>query len=325
MENHMPEDFPASDFHFDLILETKGDIQSVPQSEKPDARKTIDTMLLRGITRTADFVPKRKSPKYAFGKASTYYTKRPDRTYRRRKSSRKVGFRSHLRNYRPEIPMLNGNHHTGISGLDWILSNVQSEAIRALNVENTLYIEVDSGKFKGTFRIGKIVYGHIVNPETLKEDVELDNQPIVAEFLSHFGNRKRPIFYSKGNFYVMYSSRKYKFTLQLEIQEDPAYVNPKTLQALSGSAIQTMLEYANSESVIPRFSRKFKNEEPQSMPKIPYREIKNLRHGGQKRANYMLVNAHAYDDSSHKKDEPSKVRNFHHGATTWSYTPIVKM
>jgi|GEM_PF-5171415 hypothetical protein len=325
IENHLPEDYPASDFYVGLILESKGDIQPVPQAKKLNARKTIDTELLRGVRRTVDFVSKRKSAQHSFGKARIHYTRRPDRAYRRRKSSQKAGARSHIRNYRPEIPILNGNHHSGFSGLDYILYNVPIKDIKPFNVDNNLYVEVASGQFKGTYRVGRIIYGHIVNPETLKEDVELDNQTIVAEFLSHFGDHKRPVFYSEGNFYLKYSSRKYKFTLQLEIQDDTAYVNPKTLQRLNGSQIQAMLEHTNTESVVPRFSRKFKHEEPQTMPKIPYREIRNLRHGGQNRSKYMLVNAPSFDIESFPARTPIKFKIKQQGRTIWAYTPIVKM
>ena len=339
MNHYMPEEFQLSDFFIGDILKAKGDSHATIRHKKMKTGEGIDEAVLKGIERTKDFVERTRRAPNSSWKRETYHARRPDRNYRKRIHPRKSGARSHLRNFRPEIPVLNGNHHSGFSGLDWILNDTSSENTKPFNVADNLYVEVTSGQFKGTYRLGKIVYGHIVNPETLKQDVELDTPSVVAKFLSHFGNQDGTIFYREGNFYVRYSSRKYKFTLQLEVQEDTAYANPKILQPLNGSAIQAMFEYAYNESGVPKFSRKFKNEEPQSMPKIPYREIRNLRHGRQKRSKYMLVNAPGTnDDESHQVRDPvpnrfRRAESIPVGEneyikriiTTWSHTPIVKM
>ena len=200
--------------------------------------------------RTQDFIPRTRKVPYSFGKRETYFTKAPNRrSFRKRRTQRPKGARSHIRNYRPEIPVHNSTHSVDLSSdLELILLDTHRRSYTVFLRDGQLYVHKTDGQFKGIYRIGAIE----------KFDYDVNGQ---------------------------------KGTYVIKVNECIVHVDTLTLRPLN-SAIQLMLYSAQNGTAEPRYDRRFSNEEPQTMPKIPYRDIRALRQqsGKQRRAQYMFVN-----------------------------------
>ncbi|MBI1936044.1 hypothetical protein HYS31_06400 [Candidatus Woesearchaeota archaeon] len=98
-------------------------------------------------------------------------------------------------------------------------------------------------------------------------------------------------------------------------------VDRRTLKPLSNSGIQAIVDYESNPALIPRYSRKFSNEEPQTMPKIPYREIgshRALSHGRSRRQ-YMNLNEQQNAEIGFRNNgEPRKISG-QDKARVWTY------
>ena len=200
--------------------------------------------------RTRNFIPRTRIVEHSFGRRETYFIKAPNRrSFRKRRTQRPKGARSHIRNYRPEIPVHNTTHAVDLySDLELILFDANRKDLTILLRNGQLYVSKTDGQFKGTYRIGVI-----------------------------------------QNF--SYDIHGQQGTYVIKVNETIVHVDPATLRPLN-SAIQLMLYYTQDGNAEPRYSRRFSNEEPQTMPKIPYRDIGALRRQSskQRRAQYMFVN-----------------------------------
>ena len=323
MEPYLPEESQHSDFFIDFILESKGDLPATTRNKKNEDTKSIDEKILRATGRTKDFVERTRMVPYSWQRREIYHARRHDRNYRKRIHPRKSGARSHLRNFRPEIPQISLDHRTSyLMTLDSIFENTEPIDTKPFLSDSNFYVSILSGEFKGTYRIGLVkditeieIYGS--KPRKYSKS-EFSNLLSRNDFSARF-------YYEGRNLNIGLSTDDgLERTFRFDLIENPAYVDSKTLQPLRVSATQTMLKYSDDASIVPRYSKKFKHEEPQSMPKIPYREIKNLRHGRQKKSKYMLVDAPEKSDGF-MPSSPHPKRFSSSGATTWAYTPIVKL
>ena len=299
-----------------------------PRKDMKQLSREFDIRLEHIIGRTKEFIPRRRRIPGTRSKSEIYYTKIHDRSYKNRRTPRKTGARSHVRNYRPEIPALNRNMNAGFTGLEYILNNVPDDDVKVFYAEYSLYATITSGLFKGTYNVGTIVDGFLVDSDTLRPDDNLNIQSTMATILTDNSSYSKVYSYKNRNFFVTYLVNGDRVTLQLKVLENPAHVHSATLQPLNDSAIQAMFEYNDSEESIPRYKRLHSNEKQQSRPKIPFREIKAIRERphSKRRAKYMLVNAPApYEGEAHRVVIPSPRRDYHKRGATLSYTPIVSM
>lgn len=336
IENHMPEDFSESDFYIGLILEAKGDLPPVNiKHKKPRDSKIIDEAIRRKLRRTNDFVPRTRHVPYSLGR-ETYHTRRPDRTYRKRIHPRKSGARSHLRNFRPEIPQIALNHgHSDLMTLESILEITQGMDTKPFLSESNLYVSIATGQYKGTYRIGFV--------QNIKDADKYDSKSrnYSQSELSHLlaqNNFEARFFYEDSNLHLGLSVDDTEKTFRFVLIENPTYVDPKTLRPLVNASFQTNFEYANGLFDVQRYERPHSNEESQTRPKIPFREISAIRYRSQKlrRAKYMVIDMPKdRADESHTPREPVPVQHrqatsYTEGAkpvtvTTWHYTPLVRM
>lgn len=339
MENHMPEDFSESDFYIGLILEAKGDIHPVNiKHKKPRDSKVIDEAIQRRLRRTHDFVPRTRHVPYSMRKRETYHARRPDSTYRRRIHPRKSGARSHLRNFRPEIPQITLAHgHSDLMTLESILEITQGVDTKPFLSGSNLYVSIATGQYEGIYRIGFVQNIKEVSKYGSKSrnysKSELSN--LLAQ-----NNFEAGFFYEDSNLHLGLLVDDIERTFRFALIENPAHVDPKTLRPLVNASFQANFEYANGLFDVQRYGRPYSNEESQTRPKIPFREISAIRYRSPKlrRAKYMVIDMPKdRADKSHTSKEPVLVRHrqatsYTEGAkriavtaTTWHYTPLVRM
>ncbi len=233
--------------------------------------------------RTDDFVPKIRNIN---GVRKTYFSKAPNRrTFRKRNTPRIEGEKSHIRNYRPEIPKYDNTHNLGAgSALDMILEDSQN-GTKMNRVffyrDGNLYLNITEGEVKGTY---------LLKGDYLKNPIDL-------------------VYHIKGKCPTNPS--------------DVIQVDSYTLKPIVDSALQIIIDYELSQIADPKYSRKFSDELPQTMPKIPYKEIRALRTQSTKlrKASYMLVNCRPpIDVKSLNNSIPVKKcgkRYYHTG--NWTY------
>ena len=304
------------------------DARQLRKDIKRLAKRRRDPKLKFSLTRTFDFVERKRRIPHSWYGTETFHAKKPHNSYRTRQHSKNPHLRNHQRNYRPEIPWLKGNGNPGFSGLEAILDSVPSQEVKPFVIGHDIYFNLETGPLRGTYRLGQVVGGIVVNPKHYGMETDAPSQFLIYKALFAYAGGSRYFFYDSNRFFGKFTEGDGTIMLQLEINEQLAYVNPVTLQPMKGSAIQMMLEYLDKDDGVQRYNRSHSNEEQQSRPKIPFREISAIREISHKmrRAKYMLVNAPApYDGEAHKVVIPSPRRNYHKGATMWSYIPIVKM
>ena len=334
MEPYLPEEFQHSDFFIGLILEAKGDSPAIIRDKKMKTGESIDEKV-RGIKRTKDFVERTRMVPYSMHKRETYHTRKPDRSYRKRIHPRKSGARSHLRNFRPEIPQLSLNHRlSDLLTLDVILESANPIDTKPFLSDGNLYVSILSGEFKGTYRIGFVQ--NIMDVDGYDGEIQNYGKPELSNLLNR-DNVSARFYYEDSNLHLGLSVDGIERTFRFDLIENPAYVNPKTLLPLGNSLFQLNLGYADGLFDEQRYERPHSNEESQTRPKIPFREISAIRERShaKRRAKYMLVNAPNYDGDSHQVQEPGEVRHskmeIRHlkeaivkkRVTTWGYSPIV--
>jgi len=127
LDAYLPENYNSSASSTDITLLEKGDLQhpkpietkSKPSNGESVLEKEVNGWFSPREKRTKDFVErtrrerygtKRYGFRYGFGR-ETYFTKSPDRRTFRRRKLKNPGRRSHIRNYRPEIPTHSGVHY----------------------------------------------------------------------------------------------------------------------------------------------------------------------------------------------------------------------
>lgn len=322
------------------------------QGAKIDERKLlIDILFLSALSieedsrlplileRTTDFEHRTRRVPYRFFERENYHTRVKDRSYRHRRHQRKKGAHSHLRNFRPEIPNAGGARTPGFSGLESVIDSVKPENFKPFISNNQLFANVTDGPLTGVYRVGELTGGVVVDPHHFKPYTALEAHNLIAKALLHYKGCEQSTFYRDHKFYAIFSKGKEKIVIQLDFNEDPAYVHPKTLATLHGSAIQSMLEYLDENHTSPRYSRPHSNEPSQTRPKIPFREIPAIRKRtpGKRRAKYMVTNMPKGDSDSYRLQEPvlmrhTQVINYSQEGrkvtmrtTTWHYTPLVRM
>lgn len=288
---------------------------------------SADPRLSQLLKRTDDFVRRRNGSVHDSGSITDHLARRHDRIYRNRKTPRKAGSRNHTRNYRPEIPALNGSHPLGFSGLETVLNSVPNDSVRPFLNEDKLYIRISEGFFKGVYRIGGVIDSLVMNSTSLKKDTSLSAHSLIAKALSSYPKCDRHFSYKNGKFYAEFSDGNEQVIVQLKVKGEPAYANPTTLQPLQNSAIQAMFDYLENQEVAPKYARLHSNEESQSRPKIPFREIESIRYRShkRKRAKYMVVDkvVDVSDNYPPLQLHPKRFRS--KGQTTWAYSPIIRL
>lgn len=326
---YLPEGYPLSDFYIDKILASKGDL-SVPTKTKKQPKNgkdsVIDEKFSRAEKRTEDFVPRARRIPYSFGSREIYHTRRRDRVYVKRNTPRKAGTRSHIRNFRPEIPNLALNKgSSSLLTLESILNYGEEFGLTPFLANENLYVSVADGEFRGTYRIGLLKYVEVLT------DDEFAPQPYsklqLADLLVQ-NNLPAKLFYDDGKLNIKLGSGWEQREFWLYISENPAFVDPKSLLPLINSPHQLNLQYCDNGDITPKYTRKHSNEESQTRPKIPFREIKALRKRSHTRgrAHYMLVNAPpTCRHEEYGVINPSPIREHQRDTTTWSYTPLVKL
>ena len=108
--------------------------------------------------RTRNFIPRTRIVEHSFGRRETYFIKAPNRrSFRKRRTQRPKGARSHIRNYRPEIPVHNTTHAVDLSSdLELILLDDNRKDLTIFLKDGQLYVHKTDGQFKGTYKIGAI-------------------------------------------------------------------------------------------------------------------------------------------------------------------------
>ena len=207
--------------------------------------------------------------------------------------------------------------------LESILERAEWQSKPFLSGDN-LYVSIDSDQFKGTYRIGLVQditeidrYGSKPRKYCKSEFSDLLRQ---NEFSARF-------YYDEGKLYLGLSVDGIERTFRLGLIENPTHVDPKTLRPLVNASFQANFEYANGLFDWQKYERPHSNEESQTRPKIPFREIDAIRYRTRKmrRAKYMAVDRGIDISDEHSPSTPQLIKFRSGKETTWAYTPIVKM